>query len=151
MSARISRELLFTEQVKLVALRSTCTRAQVGAIIVVENRPVSQGYAGSPAGMPHCIDEGCDIGPGGGCQRTIHAEVNAVAFAAKHGIAVDKAHLYCTLSPCLACAKLLINSGIKEVSYITRYRDDSGILLLLKADIKVNEYDEQLKLYKRAY
>jgi len=76
-----------------VAQRATCPRAQVGAVIVKDNRIISTGYNGAPAGEPHCIDEGC-IMENNHCQRAIHAEVNAVCQAAKFGLPVDGAVLY---------------------------------------------------------
>jgi len=78
-----------------VAMRSTCPRASVGAVIVKDNRILSTGYNGAPAGKPHCIDEGCIIDEGDDhCQRTIHAETNAIAQAAKYGVSIDGATLY---------------------------------------------------------
>jgi dCMP deaminase len=66
----------------------------------------------------------------GGCQRTVHAEINAIVYAAKHGIATDGSEMHCTLSPCLNCAKAIINSGIKSVSYLEEYRNLDGVELL---------------------
>lgn len=135
---RLSREQLYIESVNLLARRSTCSRAQVASIIVLENRIISQGYAGSPSGSPHCLDVGCLILEGAtGCQRTIHAEANAIAFAAKHGLRIEGGHLYCTFTPCLNCAKLVINSGISHFYYLKEYRDNAGALLLQSSGIPV--------------
>lgn len=139
---RISRNKLFMEIAKLVAMRSTCGRAEVGAVLIKDNRIISMGYVGSPSGEPHCLDVGCEIGPNGGCIRTIHAEVNCLAFSSKEGIKTEGTTLYCTLSPCRDCAKLLINAGIKKVVYLNKYRDTSGIDLLAKVGIEVTEYKE---------
>lgn len=122
---------------QILAMRGTCRRAKVGAVIVKDNRIISTGYVGSPAGMPHCTDVGCEFGPDGGCIRTAHAEANAVAFAAKNGISVDGATLYCTLSSCYTCAKLIINAGIKHVVYLHDYRDTKGVNLLQAAGVEV--------------
>src|SRR5574343_385517 len=133
---RISRDEQMAFHAMVTALRSTCGRKSVGAVIAKEGRVISSGYAGPPSGFPHC-SEACMVASGamGGCQRTIHAEQNAIAYAARHGIATQGAELYCTLSPCTNCAKLIINSGIIGVKYIEQYRDQSGIELLKSAGI----------------
>jgi len=133
---RISREETLSQIVKTVALRTTCPRRAVGALIVREGRILSTGYNGSPAGLAHCYDVGCLVGPNGGCIRTVHAEINAIAFAARVGIAVHLATLWTTVAPCLACAKLIINSGITEVISIEEYRDSAGRDLLEEARVK---------------
>lgn len=81
---------------------------------------------------------------GPGCTRSIHAETNAVAFAAKVGISIEGATLYCSLSPCINCAKLIINSGIKKVVYLEEYRDRSGIELLKAAGVQTEFSSEIL-------
>jgi len=134
---RISRAALYMAMAQLLAMRGTCTRARVGAVVVKDGRVISTGYVGSPSGTPHCIDVGCEIGPGGGCIRTVHAEANAIAFAAKYGIALEGSTMYCTLSSCRKCAELIINSGIKEVVYLNEYRDMAGPDLLEKAGVTV--------------
>jgi len=137
---RKSREEMFSDIVKIIAERSTCSRAKVGALAVRDNRIISIGYGGSPSGLPHCLDDGCEEGPDGGCTRTIHAEANVIAFAAKAGISLDGATLYVTLSPCYDCAKLIINSGIVEVVFAEFYRKTEGINLLGKAGIKIRRF-----------
>lgn len=95
------------------------------------------GYAGSPPGMNHCLDVGCDIHDDKpGCQATQHAEVNAIAWAARAGVGVDGAELFVTISPCLACAKAIITAGIKKVTYLEAYRDTAGIDYLMKAGVQ---------------
>lgn len=142
---RIGRDEMFMEMARLVSLRSTCPRAQVGALIVRDHRVVSMGYNGAPSGLPHCTDVGCYHEEGyrakSGCERSIHAEANAIAFAAKSGIPTEGATLYCTLSPCVTCANLIINAGIKEVAYGTAYRDPSGIILLRIAGLEVWQHE----------
>lgn len=137
---RISRNELFYQVVEIVSHRSTCNRRKVGAVIGREGRILSMGYAGSPAGTPHCQDVGCLIGKDGGCIRTQHAEANAIAWAARQGISTEGATLFCSLSPCLSCAKLIINSGIKRVEYQLSYRDSAGIDLLREAGIAVDKF-----------
>ena len=137
---RITRDSMLAQIVGVVAQRSTCLRARVGSLIAREGRILSIGYAGSPSGSPHCQDAGCLIGPEGGCIRTIHAEANAIAFAAKSGISLDGAELWCSYAPCLSCAKLLINSGIRHVHYLTDYRIRDGSELLMACGIPVTQY-----------
>lgn len=138
---RISRDQMLMEMAITASKRSTCNRKHVGAIIAVEGRPVSVGYAGAPSGMPHCLDIGCLPGPDGGCIRTQHAEANAIAWAARKGIPTERAELYTTVSPCLACAKLIINAGVRHVWYLEQYRKTDGLELLTRAEI----YHEHLK------
>jgi len=113
-----------------VAERSTCTRAKVGAVIVRERSILATGYNGSPAGMPHCTDVGCLVyestNPDGeieqNCFRTIHAEINAIAQAAKNGASIKDASIYITHTPCIHCLKVLVNTGISEIFYEKPYK-----------------------------
>jgi dCMP deaminase len=135
---RLDRKEFYAEQVRLYQRRSTCLRLQVGAVIVRDGRIISGGYNGAPSGQPHCTPETC--GPSHPCTRTIHAEANAIAFAARFGIATDGCGMWCTDSPCLDCAKLLINSGITSLTYLREYRDRAPINLLLAAKINCKLY-----------
>jgi dCMP deaminase len=113
-----------------VAERSTCTRAKVGAVIVRDRSILATGYNGAPAGLPHCLDVGCLVHrsqtPDGGseenCFRTIHAEINAIAQAAKNGAAIRDAAIYITHTPCQHCFKVLINTGITRICYAKPYK-----------------------------
>lgn len=149
---------MFTKIVQIVAQRSTCLRSQVGALIVKDGRIISMGYNGPVSGMPACemvepwvkydMREGklpswkvekikqreCE---GPGCTRSLHAETNAIAFAAKAGVSVDGCTLYCSLSPCINCAKVIVNSGIKEVKFLNKYRNEDGIRFLQESGITV--------------
>jgi len=140
MSNRPSRDFIWIQAAQLFATRSTCLKSN-GAVLVKDNRLISQGYNGSPSGRPHCIDLGeCEIGPDGGCIRTIHAEANVVCMAAKFGISTEGSMLYSTSSPCYNCAKLLVNSGIKKVVYMEEYRDSSGKELLKSCGVVLVKY-----------
>ena len=142
MNHRISRDESLMAQALITSLRSTCSRKQVGAILALQGRIISSGYAGAPSGLPHCLDVGCEvnaINPHLGCQRTVHAELNAIAYAARHGISTNGASLYCTLSPCVNCAKALINAGITHVFFHEAYRDQSGIKLLLESGVQCTQ------------
>ena len=134
---RPSREETFMEIAYTLAERSTCLRAKVGVVVVRDNRIIATGYAGSPKGMPHCEDVGCLPGPDGGCIKTVHAEANTIAFAAKYGVALEGSSLYTTLAPCYACSKLIINAGIVAVIYGEPYRDTNGIDMLRERKVNV--------------
>lgn len=137
MSSRpTAREVLF-EVARVIAKRGTCERAKVGALITMGGRIISTGYVGSPAGLAHCEEVGCEM-VNGHCVRTTHAEANAITFAARHGVPTEGGELFCTHEPCLACAKLIINAGIRWVFYETPYGDHEGIALLVAAGVYVN-------------
>lgn len=110
-----------------VSTRATCPRKHVGALLVRERSILASGYNGSVRGMPHCEDVGCMM-VDGHCARTIHAEVNALAQAAKNGVRVDGATVYVTAMPCWACAKVLLNAGITRIVYADAYRPDPLVL-----------------------
>lgn len=134
---RPSRDEIFIRTAHLFAERSTCERGQVGCVIVKDKRIVSVGYNGAPANLPDCTEVGCKKHPldviieglthqppveSLGCQRTIHAELNAVAYAAWAGIPLRDSQAYCTHSPCNACAFALSQAGIHQVVYDKTYR-----------------------------
>ena len=126
-----------------VATRSTCPRLAVGALIVRDKRILTTGYNGSPSGLPHCEDVGCLIRIVDGresCQRTLHAEQNAIIQAAYHGVSVIGAHLYCTPQPCLLCVKMIMNAGIEEVRYATGYPDPLAMELADEGDLKMVKF-----------
>ncbi|NJP09890.1 MAG: dCMP deaminase family protein [Leptolyngbyaceae cyanobacterium RU_5_1] len=133
---RPSWDEYFIMLAKLAAIRSTCIARQVGAVIVMNKRVLATGYNGPPSGSAHCIDQGycypglvnCDASktlP----SRAIHAEANAIAQAAKHGISTRGASIYVTLEPCLSCLKLIISAGISEVYYETAFNTQENISL----------------------
>lgn len=118
----------FMDLVYRIRTRATCPRAQVGAIVVLDNRVLGTGYNGSPKGHPHCTDAGCVI-VAEHCVRTIHAEVNAVLDALQRS-SVEGATLYTTHYPCLRCSQLLVQVGIRRVVYGGSYRVPSEELEL---------------------
>lgn len=135
---RIGRHELFLEIATILRKRSTCNRGKVGCVITQDRRIVSTGYNGSPAGAPHCLDIGCEPHTNEhveGCFRTVHAEANCIAFAAKHGVSTGGGTMYSTHSPCHECAKLIVSAGIVEFYFTTEYRaqrldvlTDAGII-----------------------
>lgn len=118
----------FMDIAHVVSKRGNCCRRKVAAVIVSDRRIISTGYNGTPRGITNCFEGGCprcasDAASGESLGECIcaHAEENAIVQAAYHGIAVKDSMLYCILSPCLMCAKMIINAGIKEVVYETEY------------------------------
>lgn len=135
---RISRDQALMSTAHIWSKRSTCNRKQVGAVISRDGRIISQGYNGAPSGMPHCTPETCnDKNP---CDNTIHAEINAILFAAKHGISTQGSTIHTTLEPCLNCARAIVNAGITEVVYGESYRSHEGLEYLLKAGIYFHQF-----------
>lgn len=126
-----------------MALRATCNRAKVGAVLVRDRRIISVGYNGPPSGQPHCIDVGCEIDENtGGCLRSIHAEANAILWAARNGIAVEGATLYTTYHPCLYCARIIHGAAIPRVVYLEEYRDGQRGQWLIKSEpLQVNGHN----------
>jgi dCMP deaminase len=119
-----------------VAERSTCDRAHVGAVLVRDKRILATGYNGSPAGLPHC-DEVGHLMVDGHCVRTLHAEQNAIIQAALHGVSSEGATAYVTHQPCLTCAKMLINAGVKRVVYAGSYLDNYSRQFLAEAHVQL--------------
>lgn len=120
----------FMEIARLVASRSTCLRRQVGAVMVKDKNILATGYNGTPSGIRHCAEVGClrqqlnvPSGERHELCRGLHAEQNAIIQAAKHGVNIDGATLYCTHSPCIICSKMLINSGVKRIVCCDGYPD----------------------------
>ena len=108
---------------KEVASRSTCDRKNVGAVIVRDKTILATGYNGSIRGLDHCDEKDHEM-ENGHCVRTIHAEINAVAQAAKNSVGIDNAEMYTTSSPCWPCFKVIVNSGIKKIYFGEFYRDE---------------------------
>ena len=147
MSARPTWDQYFLTITRQVAERSTCLRAQVGAVIVRDKNILATGYNGSPAGLPHCLDVGCLIyrstTPSGeveeNCFRCIHAEINAIAQAAKNGATIKDADIYITHTPCIHCFKVLINTGIKRIFYEKPYKLHTLDELLPYTDVTLQQ------------
>jgi len=128
---------------KLAATRSTCLAFPVGAVIVKNKQVLATGYNGSPSGSAHCTAQGFCYPGLSSCDaskampsRAVHAEANAIAQAAKHGISTEGASIYVTLEPCLSCLKLIISAGIREVFYETAFNSGNNAIV---RDSFVNE------------
>lgn len=137
------------EMAHVMSKRSTCDRSSVGVVVALDGRVLSTGFNGAPAGLPHCehpcvCSEILTVGQHSSecpraapCERSVHAEANAVAFAAKYGVALMGSTLYTTLSPCLKCAQLIINVGVVQVIIGKLYRERTGLRLLDDSGIPV--------------
>jgi len=133
-----------------LAARSHCVRAQVGAVLTKDTRIISIGYNGPPAGTHNCDEEwpdtGCARDSKGSCSLALHAEENAILYAARNGSRLEGGTLYTTLSPCIACARLILSSGIKVVFYKDSYAEykglpsDEGVDFLKRFGVEVNKY-----------
>ncbi len=145
-AARPSWDEYFLEVAKLVAKRSTCLRRSVGAVLVKDKRILATGYNGAPRGLKHCAEIGCmrqklkiPSGERHELCRALHAEQNALIQASLYGISVKGSSLYATNQPCVICAKMLINAGIKEIVIAGGYPDKMAMEFLKEAKIKIRK------------
>ncbi len=134
------------EVASLVSKRATCLRRRVGAVLVKGKRILATGYNGAPSGLSHCLDVGClreKLGIPSGQRhelcRGLHAEQNVLVQAALYGISTQNSTLYVTNQPCIICAKMLINAGIKEIVISDGYPDEMAQDFLKKAKVKVRK------------
>lgn len=128
----------YLEMAAIWAKNSYCKRRQVGALLVKDKMIISDGFNGTPAGFENqCEDENDVTKP-----YVLHAEANAITKVAKSGNSSEGATLYITTSPCIECAKLIIQSGIERVVYSEEYRKSEGIELLKRANIKVENFKD---------
>lgn len=122
---------IFMELAVNLAKRSHCIKRHVGAVLTKDTRIISIGYNGPPAGTHNCDEEfsetGCPRDSKGGCSLAIHAEQNAILYAVKNKATVEGSTLYVTLSPCLACARIIYSAGITKVIYLNSYAQHKGI------------------------
>ncbi len=139
-----------------LALRSHCVKAKVGAVLTKDTRIISLGYNGPPAGTHNCDlewpEHGCPRDSKGSCSLALHAEQNAILYAAKNNVPIEGCTLYVTLSPCIACARIIYTTGIKRVVYRESYAaykgiaSDEGVDFLRKFGVEVLHYDELLTI-----
>lgn len=142
----------FMEMVKVIGNWSSCYQdnRKIGALIVKNKRILTTGYNGAPSGYPSCVERGECLRrkrniPSGTKHEfcyAIHAEQNAIVQAAKLGVSIDGATLYCTHQPCVICSKLIINSGIVRVVYQEPYPDELAIEILTKVGISLEHFTE---------
>ena len=136
MSQRVGWHEYFMNIARQAATRSTCSRKNVGAVIVRDKTILSTGYNGSIRGMPHCDEVGHDM-ENDHCVATIHAEANAIIQAAKNGVRIEDGELYTTASPCWSCFKLIANSGIRRIYFGEFYRDQKSIEIARRLGIEL--------------
>lgn len=149
----------FFEIVVAVSKRASCDRGRSGCVIVKENQILATGYVGPAAGMAHCDDVGhlirerinSDGSTSKHCVRTIHAEQNAICQAAKHGIPLKNATLYCTMEPCDVCAKMIVNAGIKVVKCQKRYhRGQESREIFKECSVELIVVEDEVEKYPDA-
>ncbi|HAJ56287.1 MAG TPA: cytidine deaminase [Candidatus Omnitrophica bacterium] len=136
----------FLEIARLVSKRSTCLRRKVGALVVKDRRILATGYNGTPSGIKHCSEAGClrerlsvPSGERHELCRGLHAEQNVLLQASLHGVSLKGSVIYVTNQPCIICAKMIINAGIKEVVMSDHYPDKMALEFLKEAKIKVRK------------
>jgi len=147
-----SFDVIFMELAQNLALRSHCTRAQVGCVLTKDTRIISIGYNGPPAGTHNCDDEfgedGCPRDSKGSCSLALHAEQNAILYASKNGVSVEGSTIYVTLSPCISCARIIFSMKIKKVIFLNSYAaykglaSDEGVDFLRKFGVEVQCYSD---------
>ena len=155
---RPSRDEYFMEIARTVAKRATCSRGRSGCVIAKNKQILCTGYVWSPPGLPHCDEIGHQYkqmthengSVTNHCVRTIHAEQNAICQAAKLGVAIEWATLYCKMTPCRICAMLIISCGIKKVIAEKVYHDGAeSEAMFKKAWIELSYFDETIEQYEK--
>jgi dCMP deaminase len=145
-----SFDVIYMELAQKLAQRSHCVKMHVGAVLTKDTRIVSLGYNGPPAGTHNCDiewpEEGCPRDSKGSCSLALHAEQNAILYASKNNVSVEGSTLYITLSPCIACARIIFTTGIRKVIYLNSYAEykkipsDEGVDFLKKFGVDVIKY-----------
>ena len=157
---RPSWDEYFMSIAEMVGTRGTCDRGRSGCIIVKDKRVLVTGYVGSPAGLPHCDEAGHEMHKvthddgteSMHCIRTIHAEQNAVAQAARIGVPLEGATVYCKMVPCYTCAKILMNSGIQRVVASKDYHSSKQTKRLFKdGKIKLSIVSPEIEVYNQSH
>jgi len=154
MDVRPAFDDIYMELAVNLAKRSHCIKRHVGAVLTKDTRIISIGYNGPPSGTHNCDElwpsTGCPRDSKGGCSLAIHAEQNAILYAVKNNTSVDGATLYVTLSPCLACARIIYSMGILRVIYFNSYAElkglekDEGVEFLKTFSVACSKYEGKL-------
>jgi len=156
--ARPDWDRYFLDLCEAVAKRATCDRGRSGCVIVKDKRIMTTGYVGAPAGLPHCDEAGHDmrkvLDSNGHetqhCVRTLHAEQNAIIQAARFGIPLEGATLFCKMTPCRTCAMIIINAGIKRVVCEKRYHADNDTQEMFKqACVQLDVMNDEVEKYDK--
>jgi dCMP deaminase len=148
--SKLSFDDIYMDLAEKLSSRSHCVKAHVGAVLAKDTRIISVGYNGPPAGTHNCDEEwpgvGCSTDRKGSCSLALHAEQNAILYATKNNVSMDGATLYVTLSPCIACARVIFTIGIKKVVFLKSYAEykkiekDEGVEFLRKFGVEVVQY-----------
>lgn len=155
---RPSWDEYFMEVTQTVAKRATCDRGRSGCVIVKDKRILCTGYVGSPVGVEHCDEVGHEMHEifnekgekSLHCVRTSHAEQNALAQAARFGIAIDGSTIYCKMEPCYVCAKMIINAGIKRVVAEKHYHAaQRSREVFKKAGVELEVLSDEIEKYEK--
>jgi dCMP deaminase len=133
----------FLKIAMVIAERATCVRHHIGSVAVADKHILATGYNGAPSGLPDCLELGClrdQLGIPSGKRheicRAVHAEQNVIIQAALHGVSIRGSTIYCTHSPCVLCAKMLVNAQIERFVSVGRYSDDEFLALFKEAGIQ---------------
>ncbi|MEK6548226.1 MAG: dCMP deaminase family protein [Bacteroidota bacterium] len=148
-----SFDSIYMDLAQSLALRSHCTRAQVGAVLTKDTRIISIGYNGPPQGTHNCDEDfheegGCPRDSKGSCSLALHAEQNAILYASKNGASIEGSTIYVTLSPCISCARIIFSMKIKRVIYLNSYAaykglaSDEGVDFLRTFGVEVLSYQD---------
>lgn len=153
--SKLTFDEIYMELAANLAKRSHCIKRHVGAVLTKDTRIISIGYNGPPAGTHNCDEEfpetGCVTDSKGSCSLAIHAEQNAILYAVKNNASVNGSTLYVTLSPCLACSRIIYSLGIEKVIYLKLYAEykglptDEGVDFLEKFGVKTEKYSGEIK------
>ncbi len=155
---RPSWDEYFLQMAELVGSRGTCDRGRAGTIIVKEKRLLATGYAGSPIGLPHCDDVGHEMhivtnedgSTSQHCVRTTHSETNAISNAARFGVPIDGATMYSKMVSCYACAKIVVNAGVKRFVALRDYhKSDRTKEIFKKAGVKLEIINKDIEKYDK--
>lgn len=155
---RPSWDEYFMEVMRAVAKRATCDRGRSGCVIARDHQILVTGYVGSPKGLPHCDEVGHlmkttiheDSHQSQHCLRTAHAEQNAIVQAAKLGVAIDGGIVYCRMTPCSVCGKMIINAGIVRVVCEKKYHAGAETEEMFKqAGVKLDYLEESVEQYDK--
>lgn len=153
MKSKLTFDDIYMDLAQNLSLKSHCVKMKVGAVLAKDTRIISLGYNGPPAHTHNCDEmwpeEGCPRSIKGGCSLALHAEENAILYAAKNKVDLGGATLYVTLSPCLACARTVYTMGIKKVIYLHSYAEykghgvEEGIEFLKRFGVEILRYEKQ--------
>jgi dCMP deaminase len=154
---RPSWDEYFMEVASAIAKRATCDRGRSGCVIARDHQILATGYVGAPAGLPHCDESGHEMrrvlredgSTTQHCVRTVHAEQNAICQAAKRGVPIDGATLYCRMTPCRTCAMMIINCGIERVVAERRYHAGAeSEAMFAEAGVALEYVHDELERYE---